>query len=65
MDIEIDMECPECGASFTATLAEVAQGASKHCPNGHPIKLEDDGGGAREVQRSLDDLDDSLSQLEK
>ncbi len=49
--------------SFTATVAEIAQGATKRCPNGHAVKLVDDDGGAQEVQSSLDDLDAAIERL--
>ena len=65
MDLDIDFKCPECGSLVKATVAEVARQATKRCRKGHPIRLVDQGGGARKAQRAMDDLDRALKRFGK
>lgn len=60
MDATFDVECPECGTNMKVSLSEVARQATKRCRNGHSVKLVDDGGGARKVDRSLKNLERTL-----
>ncbi len=61
--MDLDLECPECGAALKATLQDVAQGRTVRCRRGHSVKLEDQGGGARQTQKALDDLDRAFRHL--
>lgn len=65
MDIDLDLDCPECGSTVKVTSAQVAAQRTVRCRRGHAIKLQDDGGGFRKVQRSLDDLDRTLKDFGK
>ena len=65
MDPTVEAECPECGARFSATLGQIARGATVECRNGHSIKLEDQGGGARKAVKAMDDLDRALKNFGK
>ena len=57
--------CPECGAKVRVKLEDLAKGRTVRCPRGHLVKLEDVGGGAREAQKSLDDIEKSLRKIDK
>jgi len=63
MDLDLGLECPECGAAVKATLQDVARQRTVRCSRGHSIALEDEGGGARRAQSSLDGLDRALNRL--
>jgi DNA-directed RNA polymerase subunit RPC12/RpoP len=63
MRIKLDIDCPECGSEVLATLDDVAQQRVVRCARGHRIVLIDDGGGARKVNRSLNDLERTLRRL--
>ncbi|NCT90145.1 hypothetical protein GXB85_04150 [Cellulomonas sp. APG4] len=63
MDLDFKFDCPECGRSVKATVAEVGRQATKRCPNGHSIKLVDKGGDARRAQSAMDDLERSLKRF--
>lgn len=63
MDIDADIDCPECGVKVKATLSDWAAGVTKVCRNGHAIKLE--GKGAKEAKKSLDDLDKAIKNFGK
>lgn len=64
MDVDLQEKCP-CGATLKFTMTDVARGKTVRCPRGHSVKLVDDGGGARMAKKSMDDLDKSLSKLNK
>lgn len=61
--MNLDLDCPECGTAVNATLQDVASGRTVRCRRGHSIKLEDQGGGARKAQKSLNDLDRAIRRL--
>lgn len=63
MDIDLGLECPQCGGKLPAKLADVAAGRTVRCGRGHTVKLEDDGGGARKADRSMQGLDKALRDL--
>lgn len=63
MDLDFDLECPECGAAMKATLDDTARQRTVTCRRGHHVTLVDKGGGARQVQGSLDSLERSLKRL--
>jgi hypothetical protein len=63
MDREFETNCPECGATVKIALADVAKQRTVRCQRGHNIALKDVGGGAREAQAALDDLDRALKRF--
>lgn len=63
MDPDLEVNCPDCGATVKVTLQDVAKHRSVRCRRGHRFTLKDDGGGARKTQRSLDDLDRAIKRL--
>ncbi|WP_156251957.1 hypothetical protein [Pseudactinotalea terrae] len=65
MDIDGEIECPQCGRSFTVLIREISAGATKSCPNGHRIKLTETGGAGKTAQQSLDDLDRAFKRFGK
>ncbi|MBM9459143.1 hypothetical protein JK386_04455 [Nocardioides sp. zg-536] len=65
MDLKVDINCPECESALTVTMRDVANGRTVRCPRGHAITLVDEGRGARQAQRSMDDLDKALKNLGK
>jgi predicted Zn finger-like uncharacterized protein len=60
---KIEAECPECGSKIRFTLADLAAERSVRCGKGHSVKLKDEGGGARKVDKSLKDLDKAIKKL--
>ena len=62
-DVDLDFECPECGAKIKTTVGSWAQEKTVRCQRGHSINLRDDKRGARQVKRSLDDLDKALKRF--
>lgn len=65
MDLDFEIDCPNCGATVKVALQDVAKQRTVRCRRSHRITLKDDGGGARKAQRSLDDLDRALKGLGK
>lgn len=65
MEVHVDFDCPECGAAVKATTRDVAHGRTVTCRRGHRLHLQDDGGGARKIQKSMDDLDKVLKNFGK
>lgn len=66
VNLELSEEpCPDCGAKVRVKLEDLAKGKTVRCPRGHSIRLQDVGGGARKVQKSLDDLEKSLRKIDK
>jgi DNA-directed RNA polymerase subunit RPC12/RpoP len=65
VDIDLELDCPQCGRRVKATTADLAKQRTVACPSGHRLNLKDEGGGARKVQRSLDDLDKAIKKLGK
>lgn len=61
-DIDLGLECPQCGGKLPAKLADVANGRTVRCSRGHTVKLED-GGGARKADRATQDFDKALRDL--
>ena len=60
---KIDIDCPDCGATLWVSLSDVASQKTVTCPRGHRVELVDDGGGARQVDQSMRDLDRALNRL--
>lgn len=60
---KIETECPECGSRLRFTLADIAAQRTVRCGQGHAVKLEDQGGGARKVDKALKDLERSIKRL--
>lgn len=65
MDLDFDVDCPNCGVKVKVALQDVAKQRTVKCRRGHSIALKDDGGGARKTQRSLDDLERALKRFGK
>lgn len=65
MDLDLDIDCPECGAAVKVTLQDVAKQRTVRCRRGHSIALKDQGGGGRKAQSALDDLDRALKRFGK
>lgn len=63
MDLDFDLECPECGAAMKATLDDIAKQRAVTCRRGHRVTLVDKGGGARQTQSALDSFERSLKRL--
>ena len=63
MDQEFDIECPECQSKLRVSLEDVAKQRTVRCPQGHSIKLVDEGGGFRKAEKSLSDLDKAIRKL--
>lgn len=63
MDLDLDIECPECGTNVKIKMADVSRQRTVRCRQGHAIELVDEGGGAREVEKSMRDLDKQISKL--
>ena len=63
MDIDLGLNCPECGGKLPAKLADVAAGRTVRCSHGHAVKLKDDSGGVREADRATQDFDKALRDL--
>lgn len=63
MDIDLDIDCPECGAPVRVSMRDVARERMVRCRNAHAISLVDEGGGARSADRALADLDRALKRL--
>lgn len=63
MDIDLGLNCPECGGKLPAKLADAANGRTVRCGRGHAVKLVDDGGGARKADRATQDFDKALRDL--
>ena len=65
MDIvgPIDLDCPECGARLRVTMADIANQRTKQCSRGHAVRLEDEGHGARDIEKSTRELEKSLKKL--
>lgn len=65
MDMDLELDCTECGRRVKATTRDLAAQRTVTCPSGHRIKLVDKGGGGRGVQKSMDDLDKALKNFGK
>jgi hypothetical protein len=59
MDVDLDFECPACGAKIETTVGSWAQEKTVRCSRGHLVRLRDAERGAQ-AKRSLDDLDRTL-----
>lgn len=65
MDLDLDIDCPECGAKIKTTIGAVAAQKTVRCRRGHHVKLIDEGRGMRSAKRSLDNLDKAINKLPK
>ncbi len=63
MNDKIAIECPVCGSIVRFTFDDVARQRTVRCSRGHQVKLQDEGGGARKVTKSLSDLDKALKKF--
>ncbi len=60
--LELEIQCPNCNRKLKQRLEDMRSGRSRRCSFcGAEIKFTGD--GARQVQRALDDLKDSLKRL--
>jgi hypothetical protein len=62
---DLDTKCPECGGTVRFSLEDVARQRTVRCSGGCSVELRDEGGGARDTQRALADLDRSLKGLSR
>ena len=62
---DLDATCPDCGSTVRFTLEDVARERTVRCSGGCSVELRDEGGGARDTKRALDDLDRSLEGLSR
>lgn len=62
---DLDTTCPECGGTVRFSLENVARQRTVRCSGGCSVELRDEGGGARDTQRALSDLDRSLKGLSR
>lgn len=65
MTDKMETECPDCGSRVRFTLDDVAKQRTVRCSRGHLVKLQDEGGGAREASKALSDLDMALKKFGK
>lgn len=56
MDLDHEINCPECGVATKVALRDVAKQRTVQCPRGHNIVLEDADGDGRKAQDALDDF---------
>lgn len=52
-------DCPEdgCTGQISFTMADVRHERSVRCGRGHSVRLTDDGGGVRQMERELRKID--------
>lgn len=63
MKLEIDIECPACGAAFSQKVEKMRPGQTRSCPScGAEIRFSGDDG--RKAQKALDDLKETLSDID-
>lgn len=62
---KIDVECPTCKQTIKVSVADITRGRIVTCPNGHEVKLHDEGGGMRKADKALGDFEKSLKKLGK
>lgn len=57
-DAALDVSCPACGASISATIGQARKSPTVRCRNGHDVKLNasDLDKGIRDVEKGLDGL---------
>lgn len=60
MEIDFDIDCPECGAKVKVALQDVAKERTLRCRHGHSIAIKDEGHKGRQAQKAMDDLDQAL-----
>lgn len=63
MDLDLTIDCPDCGGTIKTSLNAVAQEKTVRCSRGHSVRLRDEGRGARGTVRALNDLEKSLKKL--
>lgn len=63
MNLDFDIQCPECGTKVKITMADVGRQRTVKCGRGHAIQLVDEGGNARKAEKSMRDLDQAISKL--
>jgi hypothetical protein len=59
MTDKLSMDCPEdaCTGQLKFTMADVRHQRSVRCSRGHSVRLQDEGGGARKLERELRRID--------
>lgn len=63
-DMKFDEKC-DCGGRMSFTLQDVAMERTIRCSRGCSVKLQDDGGGARQARRAGQSLDRELDKLSR
>lgn len=59
------VNCPECEQSVNVTMEDVAKERVVRCPRGHEIQLRDEGHGARNADRSLKKVEQTIKNFGK
>lgn len=62
---KFDATCPDCGGRFSFSLEDVERQRTVRCPRGHQVRLQDEGGGARQARNAERKLEKSLKDLER
>lgn len=59
MTERLSADCPEdgCVGQLRFTMADVQSERSVRCSRGHSVRLSDEGGGARQLERELRKID--------
>lgn len=62
MELDTEIECPNCNQKINIKVKEMVPGRKKVCPHCHSeIKFSGDDG--REAQKALDDLEKTIKNL--
>lgn len=61
--IKLTVPCPTCGSAIQTTTGQVIDEVTVRCRRGHKVKLVDKGDGVRKLDRSIDQLNQSLRRL--
>jgi hypothetical protein len=65
LKVSLTFSCLSCGRVVESTLSDVRNRRTVRCPAGHPVKLSEQGGGIRRLDRSLDQLNRSSERLNR
>lgn len=66
MSDRLTMDCPVCGrGTIRFTITDVANQRTVRCSRGCSVQLEDEGGGARRLNRELGRLDREIKKLSR
>lgn len=63
MDLDFEIDCPECGVPIKTSVKAVSQQKTVRCRRGHAVRLVDEGHGMRKAEKAMDDLDRTLRKL--